>query len=348
MAGTGLRRLRAAALAAALGVAAASATAQQHAAGVAARVNGAPISTERLERGFEEFLRERQIHIGAMRSPQRVKTLKREALDLLIDQELLWQEAQRRGLLADATAVDEAAAALRRGFPSDEAFAARLRTEGYDEASYRAHLHRLLSARRVLEQASDAVSVDEAAIRDFYRANQAGFEQPEQRRLRHLALPLGDGIDAAAQRARVAALRERVAGGTDFGALAREHSAGASAGQGGDIGFVQRDELVPPLSQAAFALREGEVSAVVELPDGLHLLKVEATVPARRVGLDEARERIRAHLLAQRAAQAREAVLKQLRAAARIEVLAALPPVSETAEESFSPAKRARQAELQR
>lgn len=337
-------RLRAAALAAALVVAAASAAAQLHAAGVAATVDGAPISAERLERGFEEYLRERQIHIGAMRSPQRVKTLKREALDLLIDQELLWQEAQRRGLLADAAAVDEAAAALRRGFASDESFAARLRTEGYDAASYRTHLHRMLSARRVLEQASDAVSVDEAAIRDFYRANEAGFEQPEQRRLRHLVLPLGDGIDAAAQRARVAALRERLAGGADFATLAREHSAGASAAQGGDIGFVQRDELTPPLSQAAFALREGEVSAPVELPDGLHLIRVEATVPARRVGLDEARERIRAHLLAQRAAQAREAVLKQLRAQARIEVTAALPAVSETAEESFSPAKRARNA----
>lgn len=343
MAGSGLRHLRGVALAAAL-LCGAAAQAQLHAAGVAARVDGAEISAERLERGFEEYLRERQIHIGAMRSPQRVKTLKREALDLLIDQELLWQEARRRGLLADDAAVDEAAAALRRGFASDEAFAARLRTEGYDEASYRTHLHRLLSARRVLEQATAAVTVDDAAIHDFYRQNEAKFEQPEQRRVRHLVLPLGDGIDAAAQRARIAALRERLAGGADFAALAREHSQGSSAGQGGDIGFVQRDELAPLLSQAAFALREGEVSAAIELPDGLHLLRVEATVAARRVGEAEARERIRAHLLAQRAARAREAVMNKLRAQARIEVLAALPPVSGTAEESFSPARRARNA----
>lgn len=343
MAGTGLRRLRGVALAAAL-LWGAAAQAQLHAAGVAARVDGAEISAERLERGFEEYLRERQIHIGAMRSPQRVKSLKREALDLLIDQELLWQEARRRGLLADAAAVDEAAAALRRGFPSDEAFAARLRTEGYDEASYRTHLHRLLSARRVLEQATAAVTVDDSAIHDFYRQNEAKFEQPEQRRVRHLVLPLGDGIDAAAQRSRIAALRERLAGGADFAGLAREHSQGSSAGQGGDIGFVQRDELAPLLSQAAFALREGELSAAIELPDGLHLLRVEATVPARRVSEAEARERIRAHLLAQRAAQAREAVMQRLRAQARIEVLAALPPASEVQEEAFSPAQRARTA----
>lgn len=348
MARAGLSRVRAVAWAAALLWASAAAHAQLHAAGVAAKVNGVPISAERLERGFEEYLRERQLNIGAMRSPQRVKSLKREALDLLIDQELLWQEAQRRGLLAEPAAVDEAAAALRRAFPSDEAFAARLRTEGYDEASYRTHLRRLLTARRVLEEASNAVSVDDAAIRDFYRANAAGFEQPEQRRLRHLVLPLGEGTDAAAQRERIAALRAQLQAGADFAALAREHSAAASAAQGGDVGFVQREELVPPLSQAVFALKEGEVSPVVELPDGLHLLKVEATVPARRVGLDEARERIRTHLLAQRAALAREALMGRLRAAAHIEVLAALPPVSEASEESFSPAKRARQAEAPR
>lgn len=343
MAGAGLRRVRGVALAAAL-LAGAAAQAQLHAAGVAARVDGAEISAERLERGFEEYLRERQIHIGAMRSPQKVKTLKREALDLLIDQELLWQEAKRRGLLADAAAVDEAAAALRRAFPSDEAFAARLRTEGYDEATYRTHLHRLLSARRVLERATAAVTVDDAAIHAFYRENEAKFEQPEQRRVRHLVLPLAEGTDAAAQRARIAMLRERLAAGADFAALAREHSSAASAAQGGDIGFVQREELAAPLSAAAFALRDGDVSGVIELPDGLHLLKVEATVPARRVGEAEARERIRAHLLAQRGAQAREAVLRRLRADARIDVLAPLPPAGESPEESFSPVKRARTA----
>lgn len=331
------------ALAAAL-LCGAAAQAQLHAAGVAARVNGTAISAERLERGFEEYLRERQLNIGAMRSPQRVKALKREALDLLIDQELLWQEAQRRSLLATPAEVDEAAAALRRGFSSPAAFEARLRAEGYDEASYRTHLRRLLSARRVLEQATAGVTVDDAAIRDFYREHAAEFDQPELRRVRHLVLPLAAGADKAAQRTRIDALRERLRAGADFAALAREHSSAASAARGGDIGFVQREELVAPLSQAVFALREGEVSPVIELPDGLHLVRLEEVVAARRVGETEAKERIRAHLLAQRGAQAREAVLQRLRADARIEVLAPLPPVTDAPEESFSPAKRARSA----
>jgi parvulin-like peptidyl-prolyl isomerase len=313
------------------------AAAQVQAPGVAARVNGAAIGAERLERSFEEYLRERQLNIGAMRSPQRVKTLKREALDLLIDQELLWQEAQRRGLLATPEQVEQAAAALRAGFSSPEAFASRLRAEGYDEATYATHLRRLLSARGVLEQASAEVSVDDVAIHDFYRRHEADFERPEQRRVRHLVLAPGQGEQAAR-------LRAQLSDGAEFAALARAHSLAASATQGGDIGFVQRDELAAPLAEAAFALGEGQVSAPIELPDGVHLVKVEATVAAQRVPEAAAAERIRAHLLATRSAQAREALLQRLRDAARIEVLVPLPPARASTEDPFSPAQRARRA----
>lgn len=331
-------RLSACALAAALAFGLpAVAAAQVQAPGVAARVNGAAIGAERLERSFEEYLRERQLNIGALRSPQRVKTLKREALDLLIDQELLWQEAQRRGLLATHGEVEQATAALRAGFSSPEAFVSRLRAEGYDELNYAAHLRRLLSARGVLEQAGAGIRVDDAAIHDFYRRHEAEFERPEQRRVRHLLLAPGAVAQAAQLQAQ---LRE----GVEFSVLARTHSLAGSAAQGGDIGFVQRDELVAPLAEAAFALGGGEVSAPIELPDGVHLVKVEASVAAQRVSEDAARERIRAHLQSTRAAEAREALLRRLRAEARIEVLVPLPPAGLAAEDPFAPAQRARRA----
>lgn len=351
MAGAGLsRRTALAAFGLPLGALAlpAGTLAQLQAHGLAARVNGQPISAERLERSFEEYLRERQINIGALRTPQRVKTLKREALDLLIDQELLWQEAQRQAALATPQEVEAATAAVRAGFASADAFAARLRTEGYTEPSYAEHMRRLLSARKVLEQASAGAAVGEAQVHEFYQRHEAEFLRPEQRRLRHLYLPFTAAMDEASRaqaRATIAALRERARGG-DFAALAREHSRGASAAQGGDIGFVQREELAAPLAEAAFALAEGEVSKVVELPDGLHLLKVEQRIAAQRVPEAESHERIRAHLIAEQGRQVREALVKRLRGEARIEVLVPLPAAGAQAgaQESFSPAQRARRA----
>ncbi|MDH5578649.1 MAG: peptidylprolyl isomerase [Betaproteobacteria bacterium] len=313
--------------------------------GAAALVNGQPITAERLERSFEEYLRERQINIGALRSPQRAKMLKRETLDLLIDQELLWQESLRVGALATPQEVQAAIEKIRAGFSTPAAFAARLQTEGYTEAPYTEHMRRLLSARKVLERASDGVTVSDAAVHEFYLRNQADFMRPEQRRLRHLYLPFAPEMDAARRadaRRRAQALVAQLRDGADFAQLAREHSQGSSAVQGGDIGFVQREELAAPLAEAAFALAEGEVTSVVELPDGLHLLKVEQRVAAQRLPEADHRERIRQHLRAAQAQEARDATMKRLRAEAKIEVLVPLPAVSKQEEEPFAPGQRAR------
>jgi SurA N-terminal domain len=157
----------------------APAVAQLQAYGVAARVNGEPITAERLERSFEEYLREQQINIGALRSPQRAKTLKREALDLLIDQELLWQQARREQLVAGDVEVAGVLADMRSRHGDAAAFAARLATEGYTEAAYVEHLRRLLSARKLLARLGEGVSVDDAQVSAFYRQNAERIGQPE-------------------------------------------------------------------------------------------------------------------------------------------------------------------------
>ena len=335
------------ALAALLGAWPLLAGAQIQVYGLAARVNGEPIAAERLERNFDEYLREKQINISALRSPQRVKTLKREVLDLLIDQELLWQEAQRRSMLATPAEVQAAIATVRGGYSSPSAFVGRIQAEGYSQASYAEHMRRLMSARKVLEQMQGAAAgaIDDAAVHDFYTRNEVQFTQAEQLRLRHLYLPFAadtNEAQKAAARARMAGLRAQAGAGADFAALAREHSRGSSAAQGGDLGFVQRDELAAPLAEAAFALAEGGVSAVVELPDGLHLLKAEQRIAAERLAEDGQRERIRAHLQQEQAQQARSALLERLRTEARIEVLLPLPPADAKTEEALSPTQRAR------
>ncbi len=316
--------------------------AQMQAPGVAARVNGEAIALERLERSFEEYLRERQVHVGAMRSPQRAKVLKREALDLLIEQELLWQEARRRGLVASPEQTAAAVAEVRGRFPSAPLFDARLATEGFSPVAYDEHVRKLLSARLLLEQLQSQAVVDEGEIADFYRRHADRFEQAEQRRLSHIAIRVDTDDARREAHARVEALRVLLRAGADFVALARQHSEGPQAAQGGDLGFVRREDLAEPLSSAAFALDPHELSATVDTADGVHLLRVDAVRPARRPSLDELRERIATHLRSEQAQRARRSLVERLTREARIEVLVPLPARDGAAEDPFSPAQRAR------
>lgn len=144
--------------------------------GVAARVNGAEISNFRLERHFEDYLVAQSRSVAAIRNPAVYTRLKREALDQLIDKELLWQEAQSRGIEIEEAQVQRRLAELKGAFPNPEAFARRLAKAGFDEPAYVAYLRRELAASRMLLELGGAVSVSESEVRRLFEETRDRFD----------------------------------------------------------------------------------------------------------------------------------------------------------------------------
>jgi len=303
----------------------APAFAQMSAYGMAATVNGVGISNQTLERNFQEYLRENKVNLATVRNPERVKGMRREVLDLLIEQELAWQAAQKAEVLATEAEVDEAVAATRAGFKSEQAFVSRLEIEGYTQASYRQHVRRLVSAKKYLDRAAaSAPEVGDEAVHAFYTANPDKFTLPEHVRVRHILVKVPPGAGEEAKRAareKLAAILEEVRAGGDFAALARKYSEDTTAAQGGDLGFLPRGRMLKPFEDAAFALAAGAVSDPVETPFGLHIIKVEERRAAGTVTEEMAREQMRAYLRSVQAREAVQAELQRLRAEARIEML---------------------------
>jgi len=104
--------------------------------------------------------------------------------------------------------------------------------------------------------------------------------------------------------------------GADFAALAREHSTCSSKNEGGDLGFFPRKErMVEPFAEAAFALKPGEISDIVETKFGYHIIKV---TDAKVVTLAEARESIIEELTSRKVFQALRQYLSELKQSANI------------------------------
>lgn len=160
---TGRLGLAAAALCAALTLGAVAPAGAQEV-GVAARVNGTEITVFRLERHFEDYLKLKARNVGAIRHPEVFRRLKREALDQLIDVELLWQEARRRRIEVPPEDVASAREAIRAGYSEPDAFARRLSEAGFDDQSYDAYLARDLAARRALGQLVGPLDVSDADV----------------------------------------------------------------------------------------------------------------------------------------------------------------------------------------
>jgi len=136
---------------------------------------------------------------------------------------------------------------------------------------------------------------DEASLRQRYEQEKARFTEPEQRLAAHILIR-ASGDDAGAQRAaeeQASALAERVRGGEDFAALAREHSDDpGSREQGGDLGWVERGVMVGPFEDALFAMQPGEIKGPVKTDFGWHVLSLRELKPGAQVPFENVRDEL--------------------------------------------------------
>lgn len=288
-----------------------------------ATVNGAVITRHDFERNWKYFMSRSGIPESHEDKSGQVDEFRVQVLDRLIDEELLYQAAQAEKLVAGDAAVQAELDKARGQFPTPEAFAEALAKNGLDEAGLRALFTRNLSIQGYVEgHLAKGISVTDAEVHDFYAANTATFAIPEEVRARHILVAATDEDNAtvrAEKRAKAEALLAQLRGGADFAELAKKSSECPSAPEGGDLGFFGRGDMAPQFEEAAFALKPGELSAVVETQFGFHVIRVEERREAGMVPEAEVAPRIREFLTAQKTETAVEERLGQLRAAAKIE-----------------------------
>lgn len=140
------------------------------------------------------------------------------------------------------------------------------------------------------------VVVNDQAISNYYREHSENYNTPEQRKARHILFRVAsdDSADAKqAKKAQAEKILTQLKKGGDFSVHASQWSEDGSKAKGGDLGFFSRGQMVQPFEEAAFALKKGELSGVVETPFGFHLIKLEEILPAKTQSLEEATPSIR-------------------------------------------------------
>lgn len=292
---------------------------------ISAKVNGVAISQERLDVTFGAVLDQQRVPASALRNPGQYQELRRRVLDGLIAQELLAQEASKRGYQASDAEVQQALAQVQAGQPSRDAYLQRLAQSGFTEESYAQDLRRRLSVSQMVDKdVTGRAAVTDQEIQDYYAANQGSFALPEQVRARHILVEVDTEADQPtrdAARQKAESIAAEIKGGADFAELARKYSADSSAQEGGDLGLIARGQTVEPFEAAAFALAPGEVSGVVETQFGYHLIKVEERQGGGPMGLDQVRDELRERLVARKAQEDLHALVDRLRQGADVQVL---------------------------
>lgn len=147
--------------------------------------------------------------------------------------------------------------------------------------------------------------VSEAEAKAWYEGNKTRYQQAEERRASHILIA-ADKADAGARakaKAKAEALLAEVkAKPADFGKLAKQNSQDpGSAANDGDLGFFGRGAMVKAFDDAVFALKEKEISGVVETDFGYHIIQLTGIHPGKGRSFEEVRGEIEAELKAQNA-----------------------------------------------
>ncbi|WP_297219244.1 SurA N-terminal domain-containing protein [uncultured Desulfovibrio sp.] len=146
-------------------------------------------------------------------------------------------------------------------------------------------------------------SISEADAQAQYERNLSRYASPEQVRVSHILVPLREDAPADAVKQaeeKVAAIRQELASGKPFAEVANAHNGPNAAGPGGELGWIQHGQTVPPFDAAAFALEPGTVSDPVRTTFGLHLILVHEKKAAGTLPFAEVEKGIRDDLARQR------------------------------------------------
>lgn len=137
-------------------------------------------------------------------------------------------------------------------------------------------------------------------IKAYYDDNERRYKQPKKVRARHVLFKAGEkasDADKAAAKAKAEDILKKAKAGEDFAKLARENSEDGSAAAGGDLGLFGPGAMVKPFETAAFALKAGELSGVVQTRFGFHVIKVEDVVAPKVQKLEDVKVEIAKKLI---------------------------------------------------
>ena len=292
---------------------------------VAATVNGDVITLgELVERSGEEYRQAEALPAGAERDAARRKALRR-AFDDAVAEKLLAAQATELGLEATDAQVDAAIEDIKKRNGLDESrLDEALAQQGLDRASFRQQVRSNLETYNLLGyKVRNRVKVTDEDLRNHYQRHAADFAGEEEVHVRHIFLPLAESAPAA-EEAKARALGQkalqRLATGEDFAAVAKDVSKGPGAADGGDLGWLRRGVVQKALEDAAFALKPGQVSALVRAGPGLHVLKLEERRMGGAKSFEEAKEELRERLTNEQLDGYKQQYLDELRRDALVDV----------------------------
>ena len=177
--------------------------------------------------------------------------------------------------------LDDQVTRIAQNYPTYDDFLNALASEGLTvrelKKKYRMDVENQLLKQRFINKKLYTISVSRHEVEEFYDKFADSIpSQPEGVKLAHILLTYKasqkviDSVQALAQQ-----LRKQVLDGADFAELSKTYSVEGAKENGGELGYLSKDDVVPEFARAAFNLNIGDISGAVQTQFGIHVIKCE-------------------------------------------------------------------------
>ena len=289
---------------------------------IVAKVNDERISTLDLDNAAKQII----VQTGLINKVDYTDSLiRREALELLINNTVLRQEIDHHLIEVKDEEIDRAIEQVKGTFESEVVFKKALQEENLTMKNFRENIVKDLKVQKLLEQeiVSEIEDITTEEAREYYQKNPDQFTEPTKARARHVLIKVSrDASDEEIKQAKEKAdlVLQKAKAGADFATLARDYSEGPNAFKGGDLGFFARGEMVKSFDEAVFKLQPGQISDVVRSELGFHVIKLEEYKDPESIPFEKVEDKIKAFLTQKESNERFEKYIEQLKEKADIKI----------------------------
>ncbi len=278
---------------------------------VVAKVSGEEVKKEEFKKVFEIFKNQYEQQFGTdiwdqeIEGRKFIEVARERLLDMLVDEKLQLKKASELGIAVTDAEVNTEIENAKKYFDTEEKFNEYLKGQGMDLEYFKQSARKELTITKLIEKLTANVAVTDEEVKVYYDTHQSEFMSVKAS---HVLLDTKEEAEKILERAKA---------GEDFAQLAKDNSKDPSAKENsGNLDYFRHGDMVEPFEKAAFALKPGEFSDVVQTDFGFHVIKAE---DSKLDKFEDVKEQLKATMISDKKNTEYGKLLEDMRKNANIE-----------------------------
>jgi len=293
-----------------------------------ARVNGTVLTDRDLQREMYTLFPYAAQHNGQV--PQELAPqIRKGALQMIVFEELLYQEALRRQLTIPPAKLQKAEADFKSQFSTPNEYRQFLNQEfqGSEKALDNKIRRSLLIDAMLKTEVDNKSTVSVAEAKAYYEKNPSRFQYPEAFAIQTISFlppdkPTPENLKELHKRAEDGLRQAKATTNYEqFGMLAEKISEDDYRVMMGNHKAVPREKLAPQVVQALLTMKEGEVSGIIQMDQAFTIIRLNQHILAGKTKFEDVKASLQQELQKKKVDDVRAALDKRLRKAAKVEEL---------------------------